>query len=34
MIAWGLSYPPAAPVGLEAPEPVEPSAMRRAEAEK
>jgi hypothetical protein len=34
MIARGLSYPPAEPVGLEAPEPVEPSAMRRAEAEK
>jgi hypothetical protein len=34
MITWGLSYPPADPVGLEAPEPVEPSAMRRAEAEK
>jgi hypothetical protein len=34
VFAWGLSYPPAVPVGLEAPEPVAPSAMRRAEAEK
>ena len=34
VVAQGLSYPPAVPVGLEAPEPVAPSAMRRAEAEK
>ena len=34
VVAQGLSYPPMVPVGLELPEPVAPSAMRRAEAEK
>ena len=33
MIVWWTD-PPAEPVGLEVPEPVAPSAMRRAEAEK
>ena len=31
---WASTYPPADPVGLDAPEPVAPADMRRAEAEK
>lgn len=31
---FGFAYPPAMPVGLEAPEPVAPSVRRRADAEK
>ena len=31
---WGFTYPPAAPVALEEPEPVAPSAILRAATEK